>query len=472
MYFLLAAILILLFIIVFKTINLKPKKYDVLEKHDIKIDVNRAVENLAEAVKIKTISNADKKEFNRFLKFLEEKYPLVHSRLKCETINGYSLLYRWEGRDKSKLPALFTAHMDVVPVEEGTEKDWKYPAFSGTVSEGCVWGRGTLDIKIQVIGILEAIENLLKNGFNPEREIYIAFGHDEEIGGDDGAAYISKLLKERGIKFEYVIDEGGCITEKAIAGVEPPVAVVGVAEKGYANIMLTAAGKGGHSSMPPKHTAVGDISSAIVELEKRQMKMKIGGPVKQMLMSIGPYMKLSNRIIIANLWLFSPIFKKVFSSSGTGNALLRTTTAATMIEGSMVPNVLPQKAKAVLNFRIAPWETGKDLMEHIRNVIGENVKIEALRLEDPSKISPVDTFGFKHIENNIHKVFGDVVVSPYIVLGGTDARKYEIVCENIYRFSPYQVDDSGIKSMHGTNEKISIDNIEKVVRFYTEMIYE
>ena len=224
--------------------------------------------------------------------------------------------------------------------------------------------------------------------------------------------------------------------------------------------------------MPPRHTAVGDISSAVVKLEKNQMKTRICGPVRQMLMTIGPYMKLSNRIIIANLWLFDPVFRKVFASSGTGNALLRTTTAATMMEGSMVPNVLAQKAKAVLNFRIAPWETSEDLMKHVKDTVGEKIIVEAVRLEDPSKISSTDTYGYRLIEDTVLKIFKNAIAAPYIVLGGTDARKYEKVCDNIYRFSPYQIDDSGIKSMHGTNEKISLDNIENVVRFFTEMIYE
>ncbi len=470
-------ILLITIVIIVRTMRFAPEKIDITVKESEKISISRAVNNLAQAIKIKTISNTDYNEtdwnkFKELIDFLKESYPKVFSKLQWELVNNYSILFRWKGREEELLPVLYTAHMDVVPVEKGTEGDWDFDAFSGMVKDDYLWGRGALDIKIQVIGILETVEQLLEEGYTPKRDIYIAFGHDEEVGGKQGATAIAALLKERGIKFEYVLDEGGCVTEGAMKGIEAPIAVIGIAEKGYANIKLTAASSGGHSSMPPKHTALGEIASAITKLEAHQLKTRIGSPIKEMLKFLGPHMSFGNRIIIANLWLFAPLFKKFFSSSLSGNALLRTTTAATMAEGSNAANILPQKASAVLNFRIAPWESSQELLDHIRKIVGPKISLEALRLEDPSNISPTNSYGFKLIASKIGRVFKGSIVCPYIVLAGTDARKYEELCNCIYRFSPYQIHNKDISSMHGTNEKISLENIERVLEFYREMMKE
>lgn len=475
-YFVMGLIVILFTVIIFRALNFKPEEKNIKSTENSTLDINMAAQHLSGAVKIKTIScsdyrNVDWSEFKRLIEYYKSTYPLVHEKLQMEIINEYSILYRWKGKNEKALPVLLTAHLDVVPVENGTENDWKLPPFSGEISDGYVWGRGTLDVKIQSISILEAVEKLLKENFIPERDVYMAFGHDEEVGGDEGAIHIAKELKSRGIRFEYVLDEGGCVTEGMIKEISSPIAVIGIAEKGYANIKLIAEGGGGHSSMPPKHTAVGEISQAIVNLENNQCKTKIIKPIENMLKCLGPHMSFINRMIIANLWLFGPLFKKIFSKSNTGNALLRTTTAATMLEGSVEPNILPQRASAIVNFRIIPGETGQDLLEHIKSVIrNDNIKLEPLRLEDPSKISSVDSFGYEIINNAINKIFPEAVTTPYIVLGGTDARKYEEVCDNIYRFSPYKLKSSELGTMHGTNECISLENIEKCIRFFIEIL--
>ncbi|MDF2672950.1 MAG: hypothetical protein K0R09_1215 [Clostridiales bacterium] len=475
-YIIIGIIAFLIAVIIFRTLSFRPKKITLTSIEEGKLDINRAAEHLSGAVKIKTIScsdysKVDWKEFKRLIEYIRMTYPMVHEKLQTEIINEYSILYRWKGKNERALPVLLTAHLDVVPVENGTEGDWSFPPFSGEIADEYVWGRGTLDIKIQAISILEAVEKLVNENFTPERDIYIAFGHDEEVGGDEGAINIAKELESRGLRFEYVLDEGGCVTEGMINEISEPIAVIGIAEKGYANIKLVADGSGGHSSMPPKHTAVGEISQAIVNLEKNQCRTKVIKPIENMLKCIGPHMGFINRMIIANLWIFGPLFKKFFSQSNSGNAMLRTTTAATMLEGSMEPNVLPQRASAVVNFRIAPGETGQDLLEHIRGAIkNNNIKIEPIRLEDPSKVSSVDSFGYKVIDATINKIFPEAISAPYIVLGGTDARKYEEVCENIYRFSPYKIKSSELGAMHGTNECISFENIKKCVSFFIELL--
>jgi len=223
--------------------------------------------------------------------------------------------------------------------------------------------------------------------------------------------------------------------------------------------------------MPPKNTAVGSLARALTRLEKNQCKTNLNKVVRDMLMKLGPHMSFTNRLIIANLWLFKPLFIGVFSKSNSGNALLRTTTAATMLEGSIAPNVLPQRASAVINFRLAPGEIGKDLLNHMEKVIDDkNIRIEPIRIEDPSLISSINCLGYKKIEAAVHSIFKESVITPYLVLGGTDARKYENVCNSIFRFSPYQIKSEELNSMHGTNERISLKNIENCIKFYIGII--
>jgi Acetylornithine deacetylase/Succinyl-diaminopimelate desuccinylase and related deacylases len=435
-------------------------------------------EKLSESIKVKTISNKDSSvtdwsEFTKLLGLLEKLFPMVYQKLEVHIINGYSLVYCWKGRSKEKKPVLFTSHTDVVPVEMGTENDWEYGAFSGDMANGSVWGRGTLDIKIQVISILEAAERLLRDGFLPERDIYFAFGHDEEVGGLDGALKIVEYFKENGINFEYMIDEGGCVSEGIIGDVKVPIALIGVGEKGYADIKLTVSGEGGHSSTPPANSALGLLAQVICRIEKEQPRPRLINPVRDFLMAITPKMGWLNRLILNNLWLFKPIFMSVFTKTKTGNALLRTTTAVTMAQASNAPNVLPQRATAVANFRLLQGESGEDLLKHIRKVCrGIPIELEALTLDEPSIISPSNSVGYKTIEKEIKKLYADAVIAPYIVLGGTDARKYEPVCSNIYRFSPYKIHNRELDKMHGTNESISFENIERCITFFYDIMKE
>ena len=395
--------------------------------------------------------------------------PSAHGVLEREIVNGYSLLYRWKGRDESLKPVLFLAHIDVVPVEEGTEQDWHYPPFSGALAEGFVWGRGTMDVKNQLISVLEAVEYLAAEGFTPARDFYFAFGHDEETRGEEGAVKLSELLQSRGLSFEYILDEGGAVTLGAMPGVKRPIALVGIAEKGYADIRITAQGEAGHSSMPPRHTAAGLIGRAVAALEKRQRPARISPYLKETLAYVGPEMGFGLRLILANLWLFGPLFKMVFKSSRAGNALLRTTTAVTVLEGGSKPNVLPQKASAVINYRIAPGESVQELLDHVREVVGDKIKVEPIQATEPSKISPVDGSGFQAIEQAVYAVFPEAATVPYIVMGGTDAIRYEPVCDQIYRFTPMLISKEDLDRLHGTNERLSLENIERGIRFYIEL---
>lgn len=435
-----------------------------------------AIRNLSEAIKIKTISNIeydkiDFSEFDRFINFLQNTYKLTHSQLEFTRVNNYGLVYRWIGKSSEIEPILFIAHYDVVPVEKGTENDWKYGAFSGEIKEDRIWGRGTLDIKNQVIAIMETVENLLKCGFEPQRDIYIAFGQDEEVGGNNGAKKIASYFNDNNIRFEAVYDEGGIVMTDALESVKSPMALIGIAEKGYCDIKIKVNSDGGHSSMPPRHTALGKIAQIIYKLEKKPMKPRVCMPVHNMLKNICTEMGFAVRIAVQNMWLFKPILIKVLSASPMTNAMIRTTIATTMASASDAPNVLPQNASFVLNARLLPGDTSDDLIQHLKRITKKyNANIEKIQVEEPSKISPIDTIGYKTLKETIKSVFSDSIVTPYLVMGGTDSRKYEVVCDNIYRFTPCQISSSEQNTMHSTNESISIENYNKMLKFYECLI--
>ncbi len=439
----------------------------------IAIDV---ASKLSEAVKKKTISYMDSTliDYSTFVALhncLADQFPLVHQELEKTVVNTYSLLYKWEGKDGRQLPTLFMAHQDVVPVAEGTENDWTYDAFSGEIIDGYVWGRGSLDTKITMIGALEAVEQLLKHGFRPENDIYLAFGHDEEIQGDDGAFKIAKYLEEQGVKLGAVLDEGGIINTGSIQGIDKPVGLIGIAEKGYLDLKLSIEGQGGHASMPPKSTALGQMSQLIHRIEKNQMPMVLSNTTKVFLTNIGPHMKGVNKHIIANLWLFKPIFMKIFSDSNSGNALLRTTTAVTMCQGSNASNVLPLSASATINFRIASWNSVDEVINHVKK-LGKGIpfEYELLNHKEPSIVSSTETDFYKTLTKVIEENFEGTIVAPYTVLAATDSVKYERICRNIYRFAPIKVSKEELATIHNSNERISIENIEKCVTFFIEVM--
>jgi len=435
-------------------------------------------EKLAEAVRVPTISyiepgKRDEQAFLRFQDLMGKQFPLVHEACEKTVINGFSLVYRLEADrpDPEKEPILITAHMDVVPVEEGTEDDWDEPPFSGSIIDGVVWGRGTLDTKVHIIGVLEAMERLLRKGFRPARDVYLAFGHDEELNGDEGAAFIVRYFQDRGLSFDFVLDEGGCVVKNVLEGIDKPVAMVGIGEKGFANIRLSVSMDGGHASMPAPHTSLGILAKALCLLEEHPLAPRLIPPTREFLMRIGPYMTGATRMVLANLWLFKPLFLRVFSKTNIGSALLRTTVAVTMAQGSPAPNVVPQKSTAFINCRILPGEDGNTLMAHLGKTLQDlPVTLEPVALDDPSALSPSDCDAYRLLERLIGKFCGDVICVPYLVMASTDARKYEPVCKNIYRFTPYIIDGGELGKIHGTNENISVANVNRCIDFFTALI--
>jgi carboxypeptidase PM20D1 len=444
----------------------------------IQLDEEALAERLAQALRFRTVSYQDWESFEGepFLalhEYLESSFPRVHGSLTREVVADYSLFYTWRGREEGAKPYLLMSHLDVVPVEPGTEGNWTWPPFEGRIAEGFVWGRGAMDVKCGVLGILEAVEMLLEQGFQPRRTVYLAFGHDEEVGGSMGAAKIAGLLRSRGVELEYVLDEGGGVGQGLLASIPVPVAMVGIGEKGNLSLEFSVEGMEGHSAIPPKHTAIGLLSTAVHRLERRPLPASLVGPTRQTFAYTGPELPFLLKLVMANLWLFGPLVKRQMARSPTQNAIIRTTTAPTIFEAGVKENVLPSKARVVVNFRILPGDSVASVTEHVRRAIGDpRIKVEPLSTmkKEPSPVSPTDSAGFERLQRTIAQFFPGAVVAPYLVIGGTDARHYAGISEGVYRFSPLELEPADLGRIHGTDERISVTDYARSVRFFVQFI--
>lgn len=452
------------------------KQYAVTEPLNvISFDEAIAVERFAKGIQFKTISYEDPdkfkpQEFDGLIKHIEISFPLVHQHMEHKRVNNYSLVFKLPGSNPGLKPALFMGHTDVVPVDIITRRDWEQEPFSGAVVDGVIWGRGAMDDKVTVFALLEAMENLLASNLKAERTIYFAFGHDEEIGGPEGAAAIAKDFTDQGIEFEFVLDEGGAISEGMIAGINQPVAIIGVAEKGYANLRLTVKDIGGHSSQAPDHTAAGILSQAIVNLENNQFPASLKF-TQFTFDKIGYYTDLKVRLPMANLWLFAPLVKNTMLKNPSSAASIRTTTAATMLQGSSKSNILPTEAVATVNFRLFPGDSVADLVEHAQRVIDNpRVEIEPYMANEASNVSNTDSYGYKLIEQTIRRVDSNVLVAPYLVPGGTDAKHFTHLSDSINRFMFVRITPDLLNRIHGLNEQIPVEDYITAVQFFASII--
>lgn len=443
----------------------------------ITLERDAIVSRLAEAIRFKTVSYQTAAEFNaqefrHFHTFLEKSFPRVHRHLGKEAVNEHSVLYTWKGKNEGLKPILLLAHMDVVPADPESEKLWTHAPFSGNLADGFVWGRGAMDDKASMLGILEAVEHLLKQGFAPERTIYLAFGHDEEIGGNHGAAKIAELLRARKVELEFVLDEGMNILSGIIAGIAAPVALIGIAEKGYLSLELTVASAGGHSSIPPADTAIGTLSRALQRLDAAPFPATLRGPTRAMFEFLGAEMAWSKKLALANLWLFEPLVKKQLTASPLTNAILRTTLAPTMFNAGVKENVLPAQASAVVNLRVMPGETTADAIEHVRQVIDNpRIKLTPLPIRmEPSAVSDIESPSFKLLQRTIREIAPATIAAPALLVGATDSRHYSALTKNVFRFLPITLNAEDTKRYHGIDERISIQDYERCVRFYAQLI--
>jgi carboxypeptidase PM20D1 len=438
-------------------------------------DIAAAAARLGEAVRFRTVSNQNKadnqlEEWTKFQQWLINTYPAVHGTMQREIITGGTLIYTWPGSDAAAQPIILMAHQDVVPVTPGTESDWKYPPFDGVIADNAVWGRGTVDDKGSLIALFEALEGLAANGFAPRRTVYLVSGHDEEVFGG-GAAAAAKLFAERKVRALFTLDEGSAIILDAPV-VNGPAILIGVAEKGYATLKVTANAKGGHSSMPPKDTGVVHLARAVLAIHDKPFPIELRGPAADMIAVLGGEAGGLTKAAVANQWLFGALLREQVAATPSGAAAFHTTIAPTMLTGSPKENVLPQSANALINYRIAPWNRSADILQRAREAThGIPVDLRWVNPpREPSKISSTSSQGWQFIAAAARPHALTAPISPYLVVGGTDGRNFEDVSDDVYRFMPMHFTIESAGMLHGTNEHMSLANLKRMIDFYATLV--
>ena len=436
-------------------------------------DADKLAKQLSEAITFKTISwengnPDDYAGFRAFQQWLEHTYPNVFEQLSLTRINTHTLLLRWNGKEGNAQPVLFSAHYDVVPVNPGTENEWSHSPFAGDIADGYIWGRGALDDKSAAIALMASVSGLLKTGFTPKQDIYIALTHDEELGSEDGAVAVTQWFRDQNITPAWSLDEGSFVLDGIVPGVDKGI----VSEKGYLTLKLTAHGEGGHSSMPPEETAVTVLAEALVKLKDAPLPGGLEGISEKMYGDIARNMDFSKRLLFANLWLFRPLLSSVLDDTNSGNAMMRTTTAPTMLSGSVKSNVLPATATATINFRLHPRDTVDDVVIWVTAAINdERVKLEVGEFIEASPVAATDQAGFIQLVQTTRAVYPEAIITPGLTIAATDSRFYGDIT-NAYRFNPMVINNDDLAGFHGTNERVSIENLVRATQFYTALMQQ
>ena len=476
--FVVLAVVVVAAVVMMRAAMLKPVETAAAPLKPVVLDEAGAVKRFVGAIRIPTESKADappdQAAMKSFRDYLEANFPKVHATMQREVLPDGALLFTWKGKDTSLKPVILMGHMDVVPVPDEALPLWKHPPYSGDTAEGFIWGRGTVDDKIHVLSLLEASEALIGQGFTPPRTILLAFGCDEENGGTYGARKIVKLLQERGTHAEFVLDEGGAVISGFLPGVDRPLAVIGVAEKGMVDLELSTKGVGGHSSEPPAHTAIGELSGALTKIEAHPFPASITPVMLEEYAAIAPYMPFSKRMILANLWLFGPLVVRAGLADQRQAGSFHTTTAEDIISGGFKDNALPPSARAVINFRVLPGETAATVKDRIQQIVDDpGVSIVDPKANDPrnpSPVSPIDTDSYQTLSGTIRALFPGAIVAPYMVAAATDATYYTVLSPNVYRFLALEADPSMLAMIHGLNERIPPEKYVKTVQFTAQLI--
>ena len=439
---------------------------------DIPVDEAEAAGRLQAMIQKRTVSHVDtqkidQKEFDAFQELLPTLYPVIHGHCKRERIGKNGLLYTWKGKS-SAAPSVLMAHYDVVPVNE---KEWQEPPFSGIIKDGEIWGRGALDTKCTLHGILEAAELLLKKGFSPANDIYFAFGGDEEIMGDDAPSIVAELQR-RGIKPSFVLDEGGAIVKNVFPGVKQSAAVVGIAEKGSAFVDICAVGKGGHASAPPTQQSMDTLAKAIRRLQKKPMPFTLTKPARELFEVMGRQSTFAFKLIFANLWCFKPLLNLVCKKSGGElNALVRTTCAFTMASAAEAYNILPKEAVAGVNLRIICGETLKQVVARMEKTIGdENVTLRVQQGVEPSAISKTHDEAWNRLDTAIRQTYPEVLVTPYLMVAASDSRHYCQISEHVFRFCGIPLSKEQLGLIHNANERIPVALLKDAIGFFARVM--
>lgn len=431
------------------------------------------LEIFSEILRYRTVSRQpgeifDKKPFSEIAEYLIKAFPQVHRHFRRETIGDGSLLYTLQGADQLLKPFMLTAHLDVVPAEDGEK--WLEPPFSGTIRDGRIWGRGSIDYKAGVSAMLQACEDILEREFKPDRTLILAFGHDEEVGGNSGAAEIVRVLTDRSISLSSVLDEGGYIY--SYPWMKRDVAVIGLAEKGYLTLRLAAQGVQGHASVPDRNTAAGSLCRCLAELEKNQLTVKLCSPVEKMLQATSEMFRES--VMISDRIPTSGEMMRIIEKWPSGNALVRTTTAITMIRGSSKENIIPAEPFALVNFRAIPGDHSSDIYNHVRSIaepLGVDVRYEDTdQIHEPSGIASMDTEEYRAIQVAVRGIWPRIPVVPGIFPAATDSRHYCKIADNVYRFEPVHLGKEGLGALHSEGESITVEDYLNGVSFYTAYI--
>ena len=468
----LALVVVFLAVVLIRAAMFKPKDSGKNEFEEVEFDRAAAVNALGELVRCRTVSYNDHSleddaEFEKLIGKLPELYPNVVKTCHMQRFDDRGLLFHWKGKGDGK-PSVLMAHYDVVPVEE---ENWTHPAFDAEIVDGVMWGRGTLDTKVTFNGILSAAENVIKQGFTPENDIYFAFSGGEEVNGN-GAKNIVKYFKDNGIELEMVVDEGGAVVEDVFPGVKQPCGLIGIAEKGMLNLEYSIASSGGHASAPAPHTPVGQLAIACTKVEAHPFKAHFTKPVLEMFDTLGRHSSFLYRMIFANLWCFGGVLDNMCKKSGGElNALMRTTVAFTQMSGSKAPNVIPPSVSMVSNLRLNPEDSVNGAVEYIRSVINDPaVKLTVGDHMEPSPISRTDCAGWERVSNAVAGTWKGCLVAPYLMVQCSDSRHYGEISDRVYRFSAMDLTAEERHTIHGNDEHIRLETIEHSVEFFIRVI--
>lgn len=459
-------------VLIIRAAMFRPKKEEPVAAEAVEFDRQKAVDDLRKMIQCKTVSYRDPElidetEFDKFRALLPELYPNVFKTCEYQRIGKNGLLFRWKGEDPS-FPSVLMSHYDVVPVNES---EWSKPAFDGIIEDNVLWGRGTLDTKSTLCGVMESCEHMIQQGFVPKHDIYMAFSGEEEVNGQS-ANDIVDYFKDRNIEIGLVIDEGGAVVEGIFPGVDKECALVGIAEKGMSFVEFSYTGNGGHASSPLPHTPIGILSKAVCDVENHPFEMRITEPVRKMFDTLGRHSTFVYKLIFSNLWCFKPVLNLITRKKGGElNALVRTSCAFTMMEGSKAHNVIPPHATVSANLRMVKGNDMDYVVERLKKTVNnKDVKIRLIDGQNPSIFSSTDCDGWSKVKNAIRQQWPDAIVSPYLMIACSDSRHYNRISDKVYRFSAAKLSKEERSLIHGNNERIKLSTITEICEFYIRLV--
>lgn len=472
LYIILGIIALFLGVIFIRAAAFTPKKGIDADNSEVSFNGDKAIENLAELVRCKTVSyytreDEDEAEFEKLINMLPTLYPNVFAACEYNELPDRALLFRWKGK-KSKAPSVMMAHYDVVPVDEAA---WQKPPFEAITENGVMWGRGTLDTKVTFNGVLFSAETLIASGFVPENDIYFAFSGGEEVNGN-GAKNIVDYFEKEGIAPAIVVDEGGAVVENVFPGVKTPCGLIGIAEKGMMDVEYKAKSGGGHASAPKPNSPVVALSKACLKIERNPFKAHLTKPVAELFNTLGRHSNLLYRVIFANLWCFKPVLDMICKKSGGElNALMRTTVAFTRMKGSSTNNVIPPEATMISNIRLNPMDTMESALEYLNKTVANgNIEITKIKGMNPSPVSETDCEAYTRVARAVASTWKGCIVSPYLMVQCSDSRHWGRISKNVYRFSAMDLTAEERATIHGNNERVRLECAKKAVEFYIRLM--